>query len=170
MLAIEPILLGAKQTILASQTQDSSEEEVSSFINFLMLEESTVNKTQETSNETQDILCYKSGKSCDSIYEETQELKKFGMVVEEFIRLEEKVIADFSFGKESRQISSDYHRMNIFVLEIFKDRVKHLETELLKKGVIINHLSSQLLSLVKLSSSKFSNSQNSENIDKVVNE
>ena len=102
MLAIEPILLGVKQTILASQTQDSSEEEVSSFINFLMLEESTVNKTQETSNETQDILCYKSGKSSDSIYEETQELKKFGMAVEEFIRLEEKVIADFSFGNESR--------------------------------------------------------------------
>ena len=56
----------ANDTILASETQESSEEEVSSFNNFLMLEESTVNKTQKIADETQDILFNKSGKSSGS--------------------------------------------------------------------------------------------------------
>lgn len=56
----------ANDTILASQTQESSEEEVLSFNDSLMLEESAVNKTQEIAYETQDILCNTSGKSFGS--------------------------------------------------------------------------------------------------------
>ena len=92
-------------------------------------------------------------------------LKKFRMAVEEkFIKLKEAIIANSSFGNVSLQISSDCDRTNIFVLDVLKDRMKYLETKLLKKVAILNHLSSQLLS------TKLSNSQNSENIDKVVNE
>lgn len=88
------------------------------------------------------------------------------VVEEELIKLKEAVIANFSFGKESWQISSDCDRTNIFVLDVLKDRTKHLETKLFKKGAFINHLSSQLSSFLKLSSSKFSDSNNSENTDK----
>lgn len=69
MIAIEPILFGAKQTILASQTQDWSEQEVLSFNNSLMLEKLTVNKTQGIADKKQDILCNKSRKSFGSIHE-----------------------------------------------------------------------------------------------------
>lgn len=98
----------------------------------------------------------------NNIHEEIQELKKFRMSLEK--ESEEAIIANSSFGKESRLIFSDCYQTNIFVLDVFKDIIKHLETELFKEDAIINHLSNQL------SSSKFSNSQNSENIDKVVDE
>ena len=160
----------ANDTILVSLTQESIEKEVSLFNNSQILEESTVNETQKIADETQVILCNKKGESSDSsisesTYEEIKILKKFRMAVEEkFIKLKEAITANFSSGKVSPQISSDCDRTNIFVLDVLKDRMKYLETKLLKKVAILNHLSSQLLS------TKLSNSQNSENIDKVVNE
>ena len=101
----------------------------------------------------------------DSIREKIQELKNFRMVLKEkFKELAEAITANFSFNMELRQISSDCDQTNIFVLGIFKDRINHLKSELLKNVAIINHLSSQLLW------SKFSNSQNIEDIRKVVDE
>ena len=81
-------------------------------------------------------MCNKSGKSSgistsDSIREKIQELKNFRMVPKEkFKELAEAINANFSFNMELRQISSDCDWTNIFVLSVFKDRVKHLKSEL----------------------------------------
>ena len=82
----------------------------------------------------------------DSICEKIQELKNFRMVLKDkFKELAEAITANFSFNMELRQISSDCDQTNIFVLGIFKDRINHLKSELLKNVAIINDLSSQLL-------------------------
>ena len=61
----------------------------------------------------------------DSIHEETQELKKLSMTAEEkFTKLEEAIIANSSFGNESRQIFRDCDPTNIFVLDVIKDRTR----------------------------------------------
>lgn len=83
---------------------------------------------------------------------------------EKFKELAEAITANLSFNMELRQISSDCDRTNIFVLSVFKDRINHLKSELLKKVAIINHFSTQILW------SKFSNSQNRENIRKVLDQ
>ena len=81
-------------------------------------------------------MCNKSVKSSgistsDSIREKIQELKNFRMVPKEkFKELAEAINANFSFNMELRQISSDCDWTNIFVLSVFKDRVKHLKSEL----------------------------------------
>ena len=49
---------------------------------------------------------------------------------EKFKELAEAINANFSFNMELRQISSDCDWTNIFVLSVFKDRVKHLKSEL----------------------------------------
>ena len=61
----------ANDIILASQTQESIEKEVSLFNNSQILEESTVNETQKIADETQVILCNKKGKSSDSSISES---------------------------------------------------------------------------------------------------
>ena len=79
----------------------------------------------------------------DSIREKIQELRM--VLKEKFKELAEAITANFSFNMELRQISSDCDQTNIFVLGVFKDRINHLKSELLKNVAIINHLSSQLL-------------------------
>ena len=64
---------------------------------------------------------------------------------EKFKELAEAITEYLSFNMELRQISSDCDRTNIFVLSVFKDRINHLKSELLKKVAIINHLSTQIL-------------------------